>query len=71
MGDDAERVDAVAHQRRDRRIDHPMPLELRAAGKSRGHQRHPIMATFPRTRVSGMAGAVIYHVEGKRRECLL
>ena len=71
MRDDAERVDAVAHQRRDRRIDHPMPLELRAAGKCRGHQRDLIVATFPRTRVSGMAGAVIEHVEGQRRECLL
>jgi hypothetical protein len=29
------------------------------------------MATFPRTRVSRMAGAVIDDVEGQRRECLL
>ena len=71
VSDDAQRMDAVAHQRRDRRIDHPMPFELRAAGKSGGHQRHPKMATFPRPRMSGMAGAVIDHVEGQRRECLL
>ena len=71
MRDDAERVDAVAHQRRDRGIDHPMPLELRPSGKGRGHQRHPIMATFPRAGMSGMAGAVIHDIDGQGRECLL
>src|SRR6185312_1366937 len=71
MRGDAQCVDAAAHQRRDSRIDHSMPLELRAAGKDRGHQRHPIVATLPRARVPGMAGAVIDHVDGQRGERLL
>jgi hypothetical protein len=61
----------MAHKRRDRRIDHPMPLELRAAGKGRGHQRHPVVATLPRARMPGMAGAVIDYIDGQRCECLL
>ena len=68
---DAERVDTAAHQRRDRRIDHPVPFELRAAGEGRGHERHPVMAAFARPRVTGMAGAVIDHLDGLRRERLL
>jgi len=48
-----------------------MPLELRAAGEGRGHQRHPIVATLARARMPGMAGAVIDHVDGQRGERLL
>ena len=64
-------MDALAHQRRDRRVDHPMALELRAAGESRGHHRHPVMTAFPRARVTRMARAVIDHVDRQRRERLL
>ncbi len=71
LGDDAERVDAAAHQRRDRRIDHPVPLELRPAGKGRGHQRYPVMTTLARTRVTRMLRAVIEHLDGQGRERLL
>jgi hypothetical protein len=69
--DDAECVDAAAHQRRDRRIDHPVPLQLRATGEGQGHQRHPVMAALPRARVTRMAGAVIDHLDGQWRERLL
>jgi hypothetical protein len=48
-----------------------MPLELRAAGKGRGHQRHPVVATLPRARMPGMAGAVIDDIDGQRCERLL
>ena len=71
MRDDAECVDPVAHQRRDRRIDHPMPLELRTAGEGRGHQRYRVMASLPCARVTRMAGAVVDHLDGQRRERLL
>jgi hypothetical protein len=67
----AERVDATAHQRCDRRIDHAVPLELRPAGESGGHQRHAIMAAFPGPRVTCVQGAVIDHFDGERRERLL
>jgi hypothetical protein len=69
--DDAQCVDAVAHQRPDRRIDHPVPLELRPAGEGGGHQRYAIMAAFPRARVTRVQGAVIDHFDGERRERLL
>ncbi len=62
--DDTERVDAMAHQRRNRRIDHPVPLELRAAGEGGGHQRHAVMPTLPCARVTRVAGAVIDDVDG-------
>ena len=71
MRDDAERVDTVAHQRRDRRVDHPMPLELRVTGEGGGHQRHPVMPTLTRARVTCVPGTVIDHFDGKRRERLL
>ncbi len=45
-----------------------MPFELRATGKGRGHQRHPVMAAFPGARVTRMTGAVIDHLDGLRRE---
>lgn len=60
--DDAERVYAVAHQRGDRRVDHPMPLELRPAGERGGHERHPVMPALPRTGVTGVQSAVIHHL---------
>lgn len=69
--DDAECVDAAAHQGRDGRIDHPMPLELRAAGEGGGDQRHPVMPALTRAGVTGMVGAVIDHLDGQRRERLL
>jgi len=69
--DDAERVDAVAHQRGDRRIDHPVPLELRATGEGGGHQRHLVVTPLPSARMTCMAGAVINHLDGQRRERLL
>ena len=47
-----------------------MPLELRASGKGRGHERHAEMATFPGARVARVAGAVIDHLDGKWRERL-
>src|SRR6185437_7113024 len=68
LRDDAECVYAMAHQRCDRRVDHSMPLELRAAGEGRGHQRHPVMPALPRTRVARMQGAVVDHCDGERRE---
>jgi hypothetical protein len=71
MRDDAECVDAAAHQRRDRRVDHAVPFELRATGESRGHQRHPVMAAFPGAGVARVAGAVVDHLDGLRRERLL
>ena len=48
-----------------------MPLELRPPGESGGHERHPIMPTLPRTRVTGVQGAVIDHFYGERGERLL
>jgi len=60
----------MAHQRRDRRIDYPMPLQLRAAGKGRGNQRHSVMAAFAGACMARMAGAVIDHLDGYRRERL-
>lgn len=69
--DDAECVYAVAHQRGDRRVDHPMPLELRTAGERRGHERHPVMPTLPRAGVTGVQGAVIDHLYREGRERLL
>ena len=69
--DDAECVYAVAHQGRDRRVDHPMPLELRPAGEGGGYQHHPVMPTLACARVTGVQGAVIDHFEGERREGLL
>ncbi len=48
-----------------------MPLELRATGKGRRHQRHPVMAAFPGARMAGVAGAVIDHLDGLGRERLL
>ncbi len=71
MRDDAERMDAAAHQRRDRRIDHPVPLELRSPGEGGGHQRHPVVTAFPRPGVARVAGAVVDHLDGQRRERLL
>lgn len=71
LRDDAECVDAVAHQRRDSRIDHPVPLELRAPGEGRGHQRDAVMTAFARASVTGMPGAVVDHLDGLRRERLL
>ncbi len=69
--DDAERMDALAHQRCDRRIDHPVSFELRAAGEGRGDQRHPVMTAFPGARMTRMARAVIDHLDGQRHERLL
>ena len=69
--DDAERVYAVAHQGRDRRVDHPMTLELRPAGESGGHERHPVMPTLPSARMTRVQGAVIDHFYGEGRERLL
>lgn len=68
MRDDAECVYAAAHQRRDRRIDHPMPLELRPTGEGCGHERHPVMPTLARARVTRMQRAVIDHFYGDGRE---
>lgn len=48
-----------------------MPLELRATGKDRRHQRHPVVTALPGARVTRMAGAVIDHLDGLRRERLL
>jgi hypothetical protein len=69
--DDAECVYAVAHQRGDRRVDHPMPLELRPTGECGGHQRHPVMPTLPRARMTGVQSAVIEHLDREGRERLL
>ena len=69
--DDTECVYAVAHQGCDRRVDHPMALELRPAGERSGHERHPVMPTLPRARVTRVQGAVIDHFYGEGRERLL
>ena len=70
MRDDAQCVDAAAHQRRDSRIDHPMPLELRASREGRSDQRHAVMAAFTGACMARVAGAVIDHLDGKWRERL-
>lgn len=69
--DDAECVDALAHQRCDRRVDHPMPLELRATREGGGHQRHPVMTALPGARVTRVVSAVIDDLDRHRRERLL
>jgi hypothetical protein len=69
--DDAEGMDAAAHQRRDRRIDHPVPLELRSPGEGRGHEPHPVVTALLCPGMARVAGAVVEHLEGKGRERLL
>ncbi len=69
--DDAECVDAAAHQRCDRGVGHAVPLELRTTREGWRHQRHPEMAALPGARVARMMGAVIDHLDGNRRKRLL
>src|SRR2546430_624028 len=61
--DDVQRVHGPAHQRRDRSINQPVTLELRAAAEGLRHQRDTKVTAAARAGVAGVARAVVDYLE--------
>src|SRR5437879_4436795 len=69
--DDVQGVHGPAHERRDRSINQPVTLELRAAAEGLRHQRDAKVTAAARARVAGVARAVVDYLERGGRECAL
>ena len=64
-------MNAMTHERRERLIDHAMPLERRSTGERARDERDPEVSTGSGTRVTGVPGAVVEHLERQRCELAL
>src|SRR6266478_1026108 len=70
-GDDVQGMDAPAHQRRQRRIDQPVALELRTPAESFRHELHLKVTPLAGAGMPRVSGTVIDDLERQRRELAL
>ena len=63
MGNDAQRVHTLPHERCDGCIDQSVAFELRTSFESVGNDHYPEVTTFTRARMAGVLGAVVDDLE--------
>src|SRR6185503_19891055 len=66
-----ERMDIASERSLERRQHEAMTLDAALAAERFGHESHPKVPAFARTRVPGVLRAIVHDVELQRRELAL